>query len=357
MNGLALYSGCGGLELGLHLALKKYRTVCAVERQAYAAASFLSWMEKTGMGACPVWDDVATFDPLPWRECVDIISAGFPCQPYSNAGKGLGELDPRDGWPHVIRVVRGIMPAVVFFENVPALLARGYDRVKRNLEGIGYTVAERIFSAAEVGAPHLRERLFILGILEIAKHDGCQEWHPERGWADPALLPSAGTLADATRIGWPQGRAERAFQWRQPEVAECGSRLANTGSMPVGETMGHSEGQPEWAGLRPRRTGRIRRGRSGDAGSEELGNALSARHEGQRNGRPTGDGRFAWPWPAGRGSEQYPWEEPRLVESGVGRAAYGLDTRNEQLLGLGNGVVPMAAAMAFVSLWREIVKR
>ncbi|MDR3361860.1 MAG: hypothetical protein LBO64_03330 [Desulfovibrio sp.] len=66
--GLALCAGGGGLELGLHLVMPGlYRTVCAVERQAYAAACLVAFMEKTGMGACPVWDDVATFDPRPWR--------------------------------------------------------------------------------------------------------------------------------------------------------------------------------------------------------------------------------------------------------------------------------------------------
>ena len=80
----------------------------------------------------------------------------------------------------------------------------------------------------------------------------------------------------------------------------------------------------------------------------------SPRCEGQGNGRPTGDGCFAWPWPAGRGVEQYAWEKPRLVESGMGGTAHGVGSRAEQLLCLGNGVVPVAGALAFVALWREL---
>ena len=281
MNGLALCTGGGGLEAGLHIVFPEYRTVCAVERQAYAAAAFVEWMEKTGMGACPVWDDVTTFDPEPWRGLVDILSAGYPCQPFSYAGKGLCENDPRHLWPYIIRNIRALMPPVVWLENVKAHLTRGFNTVRDDLERIGYRVTAGIFSAAEVGAPHLRERLFILGLL--ANSDGLR------------------------------------------------------------------------AGLCPERQEGFGFGRSGDAGCEELGNTHSERLQGRARDEGTIDDTPAiWPWPAGRGSEQHPWEKPRLVKSGMGGTTHGVGTRNEQLLMLGNGVVPVAGALAFVALWREL---
>lgn len=84
--GLSLCSGAGGLDLGLHLALSGYRTVGHVERDAYAAAILVARMEDAALDCAPVWDDVATFDGRPWRGAVDIVTAGYPCQPFSVAG-------------------------------------------------------------------------------------------------------------------------------------------------------------------------------------------------------------------------------------------------------------------------------
>lgn len=224
INGLALYTGNGGLEAALHLVLPGYRTVCAVERQAYAAAAFVEWLEKARLGACPVWDDATTFDPLPWRGLVDIVSAGFPCQPYSGAGKGLRESDPRDGWPHVFRTVRALMPPIFWGENVATIITMGRHSFKSDLESLGYRVAAGIYSAAEVGAPHLRERLFILG-----------------------------TLADSARVGRPepegqQGRSHASFSGSGLGDADCLRRDRRpdvTGGDRKGELL--LAGQAMWA--------------------------------------------------------------------------------------------------------------
>jgi DNA (cytosine-5)-methyltransferase 1 len=93
---------------------------------------------------------------------VDILTAGFPCQPFSNAGKRLGTSDPRHLWPHIADAIGVLRPGLVLLENVPGHLRRGFDTVSAQLADLGYRLAWGIVSAAEVGAPHLRKRLFVV---------------------------------------------------------------------------------------------------------------------------------------------------------------------------------------------------
>lgn len=339
INGLALCAGNGGLEAALHLVLPGYRTICAVERQAYAAAAFVEWMEKAGLGACPVWDDVTTFDPDPWCGLVDILSAGYPCQPFSYAGKGLCENDPRHLWPYIYGHIRVLMPAVVWLENVKAHLIRGFSTVRNDLERIGYRVTAGIFSAAEVGAPHLRERLFILGLL--ANGNGSWKSQPQRGFTDQRGRTGDGCqLANSARVGRPEGRPEPEGQQGRSHASFSGSGLGDADGIRCDR--------------RPDVQGRRQEGGTSSCRTSQVGNANRAGLEGTGHERPTSDGRYQWPWPAGRGEEQYEWEKPRLVESGMGGTTYGVGARNEQLLCLGNGVVPVAGALAFVSLWEKL---
>ena len=116
MNGLALCAGVGGLELGLELALgERYRTVGYVERDAYGAATLVARMEDKALAPAPIWDDLFTFDPRPWRGKVDLVTAGFPCQPFSVAGKQRAEEDERHLFPRIAEIIR---------DNAPDLFAR-----------------------------------------------------------------------------------------------------------------------------------------------------------------------------------------------------------------------------------------
>jgi DNA (cytosine-5)-methyltransferase 1 len=187
--GLSLCAGAGGLDLGLHIAVPGYRTVGYVEREAYAAATLVARMENAALDSAPVWDDVATFDGRPWRGLVDIIHGGYPCQPFSIAGRKLGDKDPRHLWPHIARIVREVEPAVCFFENVGGHLRLGFEQVHDDLRSMGYRVKAGLFTAEEIGAPHKRERLFILAYRDgdgrschartVAGEDDPQGW-PER---------------------------------------------------------------------------------------------------------------------------------------------------------------------------------
>ncbi|MDE2030562.1 MAG: DNA cytosine methyltransferase, partial [Alphaproteobacteria bacterium] len=159
---ISLCAGVGGLDLGLHIAIPNYRTVCYVERDAYAAATLVARMENTALDRAPLWDDVKSFDGKAWRKAVDIIHGGYPCQPFSVAGRKLGDKDPRHLWPHIARIVRAIKPPICFFENVGGHLRLGFEQVHDDLRSMGYRVKAGLFTAAEVGASHKRERLFIL---------------------------------------------------------------------------------------------------------------------------------------------------------------------------------------------------
>ncbi|MCI9864869.1 DNA cytosine methyltransferase [Rhizobium skierniewicense] len=162
LTGISLCAGVGGLELGLHIAEPSYRTVCYVEREAFPAATLVARMEDQTLDKAPVWDDVTTFDGRAWRGKVHILTAGYPCQPFSFAGRRKGEQDPRHLWPHVSRIIEEIGPEWCFFENVEGHMSLGADDVIRDLQRLGFTVKAGLFSALECGASHIRRRLFIM---------------------------------------------------------------------------------------------------------------------------------------------------------------------------------------------------
>ena len=110
----------------------------------------------------PIWDDLRSFDARPFRGAFDTVLAGYPCQPFSAAGKRGGADDPRHLWPEVARVIQECAPEWVFLENVSGHVTLGLETVLREFWDMGYTPAAGLFSAAEVGAPHQRLRIFIL---------------------------------------------------------------------------------------------------------------------------------------------------------------------------------------------------
>ena len=162
---LSLFSGYGGFTLGLRLADVPVRTVCYVERDSYCQELIQARIRDGMLDDAPIWDDVRSFDGRPWRGCVDIITGGFPCQPYSKAGRRLGKKDPRNLWPDTCRIIREVGPRYVLLENVRGL-ADGADpyaaEVIGSLSEAGYDAIWGLHSAAEAGAPHLRGRWWCL---------------------------------------------------------------------------------------------------------------------------------------------------------------------------------------------------
>lgn len=172
LNELALFAGAGGGILGGHLL--GWRTVCAVEWNTYAASVLVARQNDGCLAPFPVWDDVQTFDGRPWRGVVDVVSGGFPCQDISAAGKGAGIDGERSGmWSHMARIIGEVRPRFVLVENSPLLVGRGLARVLGDLASLGYDASWCVLGAADVGAPHQRDRIWIIATDadSNSKHD------------------------------------------------------------------------------------------------------------------------------------------------------------------------------------------
>jgi DNA (cytosine-5)-methyltransferase 1 len=158
---LALFAGAGGGILGG--LLLGWRTVCAVEIDAYCRRVLLARQRDGVLPRFPVWDDIRTFDGYPWRGQVDIISGGFPCQDISAAGKGVGIAGSRSGlWFEMFRIVAEVRPRFVYAENSPHLRTRGLGTVVEGLIRLGYDSRWGVLGARHVGANHWRRRMWLL---------------------------------------------------------------------------------------------------------------------------------------------------------------------------------------------------
>jgi DNA (cytosine-5)-methyltransferase 1 len=161
MNELALFAGAGGGILGGKLL--GWRTVCAVEWEPYPASVLCARQNDGLLPPFPIWDDVQTFDGKPWRGIVDVISGGFPCQDISVAGNGDGLDGERSGmWREMARIIGEVRPRYAFVENSPMLVTRGLERVLADLTAMGYDSRWGVISAADIGAKHKRERIWIV---------------------------------------------------------------------------------------------------------------------------------------------------------------------------------------------------
>ena len=175
---LSLCTGYGGIDLGLKRVVDNVRTIAYVEIEAFQCSNLVSKMEKGWLDAAPIWTNLKTFPWSSFRGKVDILSGGFPCQPFSSSGQRKGDEDPRHLWPFIKDGIITVRPAFVFFENVEGILSSKLSsglwsdkqntpvllHIFRELERMGYSATAGLFSAAEIGASHRRNRVFILGI-------------------------------------------------------------------------------------------------------------------------------------------------------------------------------------------------
>lgn len=291
----SLFSGIGGFDLGL-------------ERAGFQTAWFCEQDEFCQQVLRKHWPDVPIYDDICELrgqdvEPVDALCGGFPCQDLSYAGKGAGIEGERSGlWSQYARLIGELRPRYVFVENVPALLTRGLGRVLGDLAALGYDAEWQIISAADVGAPHRRERVWIVaypryaGICERGQHsDACQKSGFPRGVCSNGLSGSTD---------------------EKKQVLDDASQLQrNGGTVDAGSNSESSATVPE----------------SGNGGSIGVGyDANSQRLEGQREIASRiekklnnlGDNRW--------------WG----IEPAVGRVAHGVSARVDRLKGLGNAVVP-----------------
>lgn len=398
-NVLSLCSGGAGLDCGIRLAVPSARVVCWVEWEAFACEVLAAEMETGRLDAAPLWTNLRTFDGKPWRGVVDLLAAGYPCPPFSCAGKRKGKEDPRHLWPEVARAIAECEPRFVFLENVAGHVTLGFDEVAVSLERMGYRVEAGLFSAEEVGAPHERDRLFVLAVRDASGDELRDAAGRSVGTngnccsTEEGLRGIVEELADADREGRSGERrqhesGDEAAQRHDVDGRDC-SQLAKPSSGGQREPVESrpSGGQPQrvepdvaHAEDAERRTGsdRVplnasehgRRGPGGDGaevadagqqgreGSEQRGARLDDRGGAQAHG-PASELRrarlpFFPPGPAdlaewSRVLAQVPEVEPALCS-----LAHGLADRRDRLRLLGNGVVPQCAALALLVLGRRL---
>jgi DNA (cytosine-5)-methyltransferase 1 len=249
---ISFCSGYGGIERGLDLAGVKHRVLAYVEIEAFAIANLVNKMENGLIPPAPIYTDLKTFPAHLFRDCVDILTGGYPCQPFSAAGKRLGTEDPRHLWPYILDHINAIRPVRCFFENVEGHISLGLREVIDDLEGAGYSATWGIFSAAEVGAPHQRKRVYILG----SNRDwdtNCIDDSQKQGISQGQDSQPSGVCTDVADTRDP--RPSRAGIEPQPSIkiiepcdsdstGECGPDMANADR--AGQQTFGNESRTKW---------------------------------------------------------------------------------------------------------------
>lgn len=351
---LSICTGGGGLDLGIGLAVPGARSVCMVEREAFSVAHLVSAQRQGLIHPAPVWSDVRSFNGRRWRGCVDGLIGGIPCQPHSLAGRKQGSLDERDLWSPTRRIIVQSRCWFVLIENVAGMLSAGADevagaeRVWRDLRKLGFAVEIGLFTAAEVGASHERERVFILAVNdELA--DACGARSQGGEWVGPS----------GERIG--QAAPRPASELR-------GTHLVPGDSAPLDNAV--SGRRSAWRDDHRCDVGH----KPGAAGEHDMGNAVGSGHDGRSVDaigctveRAVAERPGGTPFLFPPGPDHLPrWADvlasaPEL-EPAFRRVADGLasrlDTaRVDRLRMLGNGAVPLQAAHAFLTLCHRLAAR
>jgi DNA (cytosine-5)-methyltransferase 1 len=304
MNVLSLFAGIGGLDLGLERA--GMSVVGQVEIDPYCQRVLAKhWPE------VPRHDDVRT--AVAWwlgrtRPAVDVVAGGFPCQPVSTAGRRLAQADERWLWPAAWAVIRDLRPRYAIMENVPGLLARGMGDVLADLAEIGYDAEWDCIPAATVGAPHRRDRVFVVAYPR--RRIVWLQPEPVAGRGGPSVAGHNGAnghVADAIGDGL---KRLTEFSTRREPIRH---RLrANPDGCDSGLADASGKGSPRRSsepGGRPGETRRLE--------PERLGHVFAGH-------RPVAGGHWA-------------------SEPDVGRVAHGIPARVDRLRALGNAVVPQVA--------------
>ena len=166
LNELSLCTGIAGISLGLRQT-GRFRTICYSEIEANCIKILKGRIKDGLLDDAPIWGDLTKFNGRPWRGYVDIITGGFPCQPFSIAGSRLGEKDERHLWPHILRIIREVEPKWLLLENVPGLLnissGRTIGRIFGDISESGYDAIWFVKDSQYFGVPQRRRRLFIVG--------------------------------------------------------------------------------------------------------------------------------------------------------------------------------------------------
>ena len=370
---IGLCAGYGGIELGLQRAIPDLRTVALCEIEAFAVANLVSKMEAGLMDPAPIWPDLKTFPWAAFRDRVDILTGGYPCQPFSAAGQRRGKDDPRHLWPYIADGIRLLRPRICFFENVEGHISLGLSDVIEDLAGMGYRATWGIFSASECGAPHQRKRVFIMAYRCDKGLQG-REWFRETGTeGTPSRHASQcnGSMAISSGLGgapglsgsvqrderqsgesddggdqaaWPSRPGEQQYGWEPPRVITGRETLDDSQERCLRDD-GDNERQTVGTCDTTDNSGPC----SGEAMADSHRVDRSAPAEGREHDRQA----------RSAGERQ---AEPSLggdADGPTGRMDYAqlcvtCDNRTDELRLLGNGVVPATAERAFRILMQEL---
>ena len=257
---ISLCAGYGGIDLGLKRAIPNLLTVAFSEIEGFACANLVSKMEAGFLDSAPIWTDLKTFPWESFRDRVDILSGGFPCQPFSSAGKRAGDEDPRHLFPYILDGIGMCRPSVVFLENVEGILSAKLAgdnwrdpagtpvllHVLRELERVGYKVSWGIFSASEVGAPHQRKRVFILaiGLADSIKPRLERFCRDVPNGSEPGRIGEEknGSVGESGVRPWPSRPGERQYPWEPPRVVGNTKSRKDIGRKPGDLGLEASEG-------------------------------------------------------------------------------------------------------------------
>lgn len=392
---LSLCTGYEGIGQGLRILLPNVREIAYSEIEDYAILNLVAKIEEGRLHKAPIYTNLKTFPFGKFRGQVDILSGGFPCQPFSVAGAKKATEDPRHLFPYIADGIRECQPRIVFLENVEGIISQctgdGEPVLKyvlRTLEELGYRATAGVFSASEVGLPHQRKRVFILGVSNsissrLCRGGSSEECETDERWVQSDKREWNGVRSEAQRCSSTHGELgdtscdERWNVCRQQseQEQEALSRTSNSSSTELGYT--EYNGFPTESELRIS-SATSNDNKEGEDFTEQL----------KRAGRSFNDPSvFRCQEIARPNQEQYPWEEPRVLgdtqgaglkslskgqrqeqlgrastrdvqsqgnsiqtKSELGGAVDGLRNRIDRLRLLGNGVVPMTAAKAFYTL-------
>lgn len=316
---LALFAGAGGGILGGKLL--GWKTVCAVELEPYASAVLCARQNDGILPPFPIWDDVRSFDGNPWKGRVDIISGGFPCQDISCAGKGAGIDGTRSGlWREFARIISEVRPRLVFVENSNQLVKRGLARVLGDLAALGYDAEWEIMGADDVGAPHRRKRLWLLGVDRNANSSSERQIREFSG----RTTPDSGGIRRNGSLSNTDGERCDALDTQAGVASEAISQA------PARQLGGTDSDVPNAYEKRL----------CGSETDKELARERPSKH-GMEN---------EW-W------KREPGNAPGEAEPELVRVAHGVANRVDRLKAIGNGQVPLVAATAFCRLLGRIALR
>lgn len=365
---ISLCSGYGGIDLGFKRAGLPIRTITYVEIEAFVCQNLVAKMEKGWIDVAPIWTNLKTFNWGLFNGKVDILSGGFPCQPFSQAGRRDGSEDPRHLWPYIVDGIRQLgRPPVVFFENVEGIISSklkdGWpdpegtsvlQHVLRELERLGYEATAGVFSAREVGAPHQRKRVFILGVNSRLNKQGrdfvSSRLHEQKQILYPAPrgVGQYSWEPKRTILGNPNGirRGESIQQPIKQRSERIGQR--SDSSWNKRKTVGESERESESSESMDNTN---IQGFNGDYNKQETTNEEGRKAE---NGHDAKTGSLR--------SELHGQIEPTMGGNSDGGSCgvdiselYSrTDNRTDELRLLGNGVVPATCTRAIRVLWEKL---